>query len=133
MDYNKLKDIQKNERKYGNLTKVPVNFYEECADYFWKLENNDFDMLGAKKYNNAFSCYTEIVERRLNKITEKAYFLVLKQNRLNRKPITIDRNDDILPPNILKTEEKLFYKILNNYNDFYKDRYVEYSNIHIEF
>lgn len=125
IDYNKLKEIQKNERESSFLSKIPDNFYEECNDYLCKFEGMvdagiDFDI-----YHNAFLCYTEIVERRLNKITQTAFFTVIRKCRLNQKP-DWDMLTDEVPNNILKTETELFMNLLKNYSEFYNQQYNNY-------
>lgn len=115
------------EREMAKLSNITNTFYEDAAKYFQMLQQNPFD-LDVRKYNNAYSSYTEIVERRLNKIMERAYVLSIRQHKLNQMP-QIPEAEDIFPENIHQSEKKLFLNFIENFKEFYKNRYDEYSLI----
>lgn len=125
INYNELKEIQKQERESSFLSKIPMNFYEECSNYFCKLESQlDID-IDFRIYHNAFLCYTEIIERRLDKITQTAFFTIVRKCKLNQKPdwnILVNES----PSNILKAEKELFINLLENYFKFYNLQYNNY-------
>ena len=125
--YNDLKNIQMNERSLNNLSNIPQDFYEQCADYFYRLEQKPIEELDVRLYQNALACYTEIVERRLNKITTKSYFVAVRLNKINKAPT--DKGEDYVPPNIISTELHIFNKVLEEYDIFYNNRYNEYLKV----
>lgn len=129
INYNTLKQIQRNERSRSNLTKVPQNFYEGCAYYFYKLNSDGLAVEQFRMYKNALNCYNEIVERRLHKLTQKAYFQITKQTSPIHK---VEYAEIELPENIIKEEIKIFNSIISMYKTFYGERQMEYENLNID-
>lgn len=123
INYSTLKQIQKKERNSSTLSNIPRTFYAECSNYFHKLENTDISSFDLRLYHNAFNCYTEIVERRLEKINRKAYFHSISTYKLNSEP---EDKDAERPENCLECEYNMFKKLIVIYIDFYKERYEEY-------
>ena len=112
-----LKKIQRNERNKTHLSKISGNFYNDATCYFNKLDEEMVPQTNFRKYKNSISACYEIIERRLYKITNNAYFTSVRNNQL-----TSSRNDNPeLPLNMLKVEEKIFWQLLNIYNDFYRE------------
>lgn len=122
MNYNTLKNIQRNERKHNHLSKIPSDFYKSSADYFRELESED--EIDVRRYRSALSCYSEIIEKRINKITRKAYFTALRTNRVFNK--SVEKGNDYHPKNILGCEIPLFETVLKEYDRFYDERHYEY-------
>ena len=125
INYNTLKEIQKNERGYSELSHIPENFYKQCSNFFYNNLQGDLSLLDIRITRNAYSTYTEIVERRLNKISSKAYLTVISTNKINQKPPA--RNlEEILPRNIISSEKDIFYKTIDLLDNFYNKRFQEY-------
>lgn len=125
LDYNFLKQVQRNERNSSLLSKLNDSFYEDCSLYFIGLVEGDLDELGVRLYRNAFSCYTEIVERRLEKIGRNVYFNVVRNYRLNDKPdVSLVCMEP--PLNILDKELVVFKCLVQVYTVFYEDVYDMY-------
>ena len=116
-----------NERSLNNLSNIPSDFYIQCAEYFCELENKPISELDVRMYQNTLASYTEIVERRINKITMKAYFVAVRLNKVHQQPE--EKGDDYLPPNIIPCEVEMFESILSQYDNFYNDRYNEYKQV----
>lgn len=124
--YNTLKEIQKNERSSSELSHIPENFYEQCSNFFYNNLHKDMSFLDIRMVRNAYSTYREIVERRLNKISSKAYFIVVSINKLNKKP-PAKNMEDALPINIISMEKNIFYKTIDLLDNFYYKIFEEYN------
>lgn len=117
INYNTLKEIQRNERWETGLTKIPTTFYEECTDYILQLEMECVNDFNVRRYKNTVSCYSEIIEKRLTKITTKTYYSAFRKN----SPFSSQDNIwvDELPPNILPSEREVYNRISEAYDEFY--------------
>lgn len=122
-NYDRIKSVQRNERKYERLTKIPDDFYEQSIKYICSIEKEDVDV---REYMSILSSYSEIVERRLNKITERTIFLIFRKNRLGSKVANMD--DEDLPVNIIPSEVELYQNLFKAYNKFYEERNEDYRS-----
>ena len=123
MNYSQLKDIQKKERDNNSLSLLPKSFYSDVANYFYELEHSDD--INIREYHNAFNCYSEIMERRLFKITHSALYRTMRMNKLNQIP-DIDKITEEPLHNIHSKEEKTYLNLIKTYINFYSERYEDY-------
>ncbi len=127
INYNYLKDIQRKERTYSSLTKINNHFYEDCSEYFCRLEVECKENLDFRFYNNAMSCYAEIVEKRLNKISRSAYYRVVRLCQVNTLPVV----DDLFEPpvNLMDCEKVIFERMISVYGQYYRMIYDFYEDV----
>lgn len=125
IDYNFLKQVQRNERKSQLLSRLNENFYEDCFYYFCSLEEGVLDDLDVRLYRNALNCFSEIVERRLEKIGRKVYFKVMGEYGFVKCPDSHVILDDP-PVNMLSCELVFFRSLVDVYTRFFKDCYDGY-------
>lgn len=120
MDYLTMKRILDKERNSPQLSELPVNFYDDGSNYLEELRKQEMTMQNIRLYKNSYNCYTEIIERRIEKIKNKAYFKAISSCKINEKP-SID--DEEIPSFLSNIEIEMYNNLLNDFVLFYEKIY----------
>ena len=112
-----LNDIKMKERQYHHLSNIPETFYTDLAQTLSSLKEEV--ARGEKEmylYTNFCIITSEIIERRLNKLMNRAYMYSMRNHSLTSNTGEVEME---VPRNAVSVEAEFFKELLDDFAKFY--------------